>query len=124
MNRRKGPPLLGRVGTTDAACDVGGSAEIIVMSKLHERFPTAESLLSLTPDVLAPILLQIVAADRQRGMFWPPNITQVTIGSGMTAEGQHAYPHHKQGQVDGLVGETFELLRRMGLIHPAPDTNG
>jgi hypothetical protein len=39
----------------------------------------------------------------------------------MTAEGQHAYPHHKQHQVDALVTETFEMLRRMGMIHPAPD---
>jgi uncharacterized protein (TIGR02391 family) len=94
------------------------------MSKLHELFPTADSLLELTPDTLAPILLRIVAGDRQRGMFWPPIVTQVTIGSGMTAEGQHAYAHHKQHQVDTLVAETFELLRRMGMIHPAPDTNG
>jgi hypothetical protein len=55
------------------------------MSKLHERFPTAESLLALTPEVLAPILLQIVADERQRGMFWPQNVLQVTVGSGMTA---------------------------------------
>ena len=92
------------------------------MSKLHELFPTAESLLELTPDTLAPVLLRVVAAERQRGMFWPPIVTQVTIGSGMTAEGQHAYPYHKQHQVDALVAETFELLRRMGMIHPAPDT--
>jgi uncharacterized protein (TIGR02391 family) len=94
------------------------------MSKLHELFPTAESLLELTPNTLAAILLRVVASERQRGMFWPPIVTQITIGSGMTAEGQHAYPHHKQHQVDALVAETFELLRRMGMIHPAPDTNG
>jgi hypothetical protein len=94
------------------------------MSKLHELFPTAESLLELTPDTLAPVLLRVVAAERQRGMFWPPIVTQITIGSGMTTEGQNAYPHHKQHQVDALVAETFELLRRMGMIHPAPDTNG
>jgi tetratricopeptide (TPR) repeat protein len=94
------------------------------MSKLHELFPTAESLLELAPDALAPILLRVVAAERQGGMFWPPIVTLVTIGSGMTAEGQHAYPYHKQHQVDALVAETFELLRRMGMIHPAPDTNG
>ena len=95
------------------------------MSKLHELFPSAERLLELSPETLAPILLQIVAAERQQGgMFWPPIVTQVTIGSGMTAEGQHAYPHHKRHQVDALVTETFELLRRMGMIHPAPDING
>jgi uncharacterized protein (TIGR02391 family) len=94
------------------------------MSKLHELFPTAEALLELAPEMLAPTLLRIAASERQRGMFWPSNVLQVTIGSGMTAEGQHAYPHHKQAQVDALVGETWELLRRTGMIHPAPDTNG
>lgn len=57
-------------------------------------------------------------------MFHPPNVLTVTIGSGMSAEEQHAYPYHKQAQVDSLVGETWELLRRMGFIHPAADTNG
>jgi hypothetical protein len=94
------------------------------MSKLHELFPTAEVLLELTPETLAPTLLRIGAGERQQGMFWPPNVLQVTIGSGMAAEGQHAYAHHKQPQVDALVGETWELLRRAGMMHPAPDTNG
>jgi hypothetical protein len=47
----------------------------------------------------------------------------VNTGSGMTAEHQHAYPHLQQNQVDALVAE-WELLRRMGMIHPAPDING
>jgi hypothetical protein len=94
------------------------------MSKLHELFPTAEALLEQTPETLARTLLRIGASERQQGMFWPPNVLQVTIGSGMSAEGQHAYAHHQQHQVDALVGETWELLRRTGILHPAPDTNG
>ena len=42
----------------------------------------------------------------------------------MAAETQHAYPFHKQRQVDALVGETWALLERMGMIHTAPDING
>jgi uncharacterized protein (TIGR02391 family) len=95
------------------------------MSKLHELFPTADALLEQTPETLAPILLRIVAAERQSsGMFWPPIVVQVTVGSGMVTESQHAYPHHKQRQVDALVNETFERLRREGMILPAPDING
>ncbi len=95
------------------------------MSKLHELFPTADALLEQTPETLAPVLLRIAAAGRQAGgMFWPGAATQVTVGSGMTAENQHAYPYHKQRQVDALVNETFEYLRRNGLILPAPDVNG
>jgi hypothetical protein len=72
------------------------------MSKLHELFPTAEDLLELTPHTLAPILLRIAAAGRQRGMFSPEGVTQATVGSGMTTEMQHAYGR-KQHEVDGNV---------------------
>jgi hypothetical protein len=88
------------------------------MSKLHELFPKAEDLLLLSADEFAPILLRIVASERQRGMFWPGLVTQATLGSGMTTEVQHVYPHHKQQQVDALVAEALEVLRRMGMIHP------
>jgi uncharacterized protein (TIGR02391 family) len=95
------------------------------MSRLHELFPTADELLQYTPQTLAPILLRIVAGERQSGgMFWPGGILQVTFGSGMSAEHGHVYPFHKQGQVNGLVNETLELFRRDGMILPAPDTNG
>jgi uncharacterized protein (TIGR02391 family) len=94
------------------------------MSKLHEHFPTADALLDQTPETLAPILLRIVAAQRQSAGFWPPSVTQVTVGSGMAAESQHAYPYHKQQQVDALVNETLERLRREGMILPAAGING
>jgi uncharacterized protein (TIGR02391 family) len=94
------------------------------MSKLHDLFPTADSLLAHSAESLAPFLLAIGAAERQNGMFWPPIVLQETVGTGMAAENQHAYPFHKQRQVDALVGETWALLERMGMIHPAPDING
>jgi uncharacterized protein (TIGR02391 family) len=91
------------------------------MSKLHELFPNAEDLLALTPETLAPILLEIGTAGP---MFLPDSVLSVTFGSGMTAERGHIYPHHKQHQVDRLVGESWELLRRDGMFHPAPGMNG
>jgi uncharacterized protein (TIGR02391 family) len=94
------------------------------MSKLYKLFPTADALLAQTPQNLAPILLSIAAAERQNGMFWPPVVLQVTVGTGITTEHQHAYPFHKQRQVDDLVGETWALLERMGMIHPASEPNG
>jgi hypothetical protein len=95
------------------------------MEKLHSLFPTADSLLELTPEALAPILLRLGAAERQSGgMFWPSVVTQVTVGSGMATENQHAYPYHRQRQVDALVNEAWECLRREGMILPAPDING
>jgi hypothetical protein len=69
------------------------------------------------------MLLGIAADARQNGIFWPDGVTQVTVGSGITAERQHAYPRArapKHREVDVLVAETFELLRRTGMILPAP----
>jgi uncharacterized protein (TIGR02391 family) len=95
------------------------------MSELHEKFPNADDLLALTPDALAPILLRIAANARQSGgVFVPSSVLTATFGSGMTAERGPIYPHHKNQQVERLVGETWELLRREGTIHPAPDING
>jgi uncharacterized protein (TIGR02391 family) len=95
------------------------------MERLHSLFPTAESLLELSPEALAPILLRLGAAERQPGgMFWPPVVTQINVGSGMVTETQHAYPHHKQSQVDKLINEAWEYLRREGMILPAPEING
>jgi len=42
----------------------------------------------------------------------------------MTTERQDDYPYHKQAKVEALVGETWELLRRMGMIHLASGING
>jgi uncharacterized protein (TIGR02391 family) len=94
------------------------------MEKLYSLLPTAESLLQVHPQDLAPILLRLGAAEHQNGMFLPQVVAQVTVGLGMTAEYQHAYPHHKQAQVDALLNETWEILRRDGMILPAPDING
>jgi uncharacterized protein (TIGR02391 family) len=95
------------------------------MERLHTLFPTADSLLELSPTALAPILLRLGAAERQRsGMFLPESVTQITVGSGMMTENQHAYPRHRQYLVDALVNEAWEYLRREGMILPAPDING
>jgi uncharacterized protein (TIGR02391 family) len=57
-------------------------------------------------------------------MFWPEGITQITVGTGGTAENQHAYSYHKQRQVDALLNEAWECLRRDGVILRAPGING
>jgi uncharacterized protein (TIGR02391 family) len=95
------------------------------MDTLFSLFPSADDLLVLSPETLAPVLLRLGAAQRQHnGMFWPEGVTQVAVGTGMTAEYQHGYPHHKQREVDRLVNETWEYLRQERMIHPAPDING
>ena len=57
-------------------------------------------------------------------MFWPNAVTEIKIGSGGTTEQNFGYPYHKKNQIEGLLGEAWECVRRDGLIMPAPDQNG
>ena len=92
------------------------------METLLTFFPTADELLAMSPDDLAPILLKLAA---QAGlMFWPDALTETKHGTGMTMETDFAYPFHKKQQVTSHVNEALEILRRDGLIMPAPDQNG
>jgi uncharacterized protein (TIGR02391 family) len=94
------------------------------MDTLFSLFPTPEPLLELTPDELAPILLQLAKARRQSGMFWPSSVPQVTVGTGMTSANEFGYPYHTKARVETLLNETWAYLSREGYIMPAPDTNG
>ena len=94
------------------------------MDTLFSLFPTPETLLELTPDELAPILLQLAKAHRQSGMFWPPSVPQITVGTGMTSANEYGYPYHTKAGVEALLNETWAYLSREGYIMPAPDTNG
>jgi uncharacterized protein (TIGR02391 family) len=94
------------------------------MATLQSFFPTADDLLAVSTEDLALVLLRLGAERRQRGMFWPMSVTDMTVGSGIATETQHVYPHNKRSQIDALVNEGWERLRRDGLILPAPDING
>jgi uncharacterized protein (TIGR02391 family) len=92
------------------------------MNTLLTLFPTADDLLSMSPDDLAPILLKLA---RQAGaMFWPSAVAEIKQGTGMATTIEFAYPYHKKHQVEHLLNEAWECLRRDGLIMPAADQNG
>jgi uncharacterized protein (TIGR02391 family) len=57
-------------------------------------------------------------------MFWPSSVAEVTIGSGLATTSEFSYPYEKKQQIDSLLGEAWECLRRDRLIMPAPDQNG
>jgi hypothetical protein len=89
------------------------------METLLSVFPTADDLLGMSPDDLAPILLKLAA---QAGpMFWPDAVTEIKRGTGIATTTEFAYPFHKKPRVTSLLGEAWEILRRDGLIMPAPD---
>jgi len=85
-------------------------------------FPTAEHLLTISPEDLAPVLLRLTRGRRQGGgIFWPESITQERS---VTGEPDTNYPYHKKAQVEALVNEAWGCLHGDGLIMPAPDSNG
>jgi hypothetical protein len=95
------------------------------METLASFFPTADEMLAMSPEDLAPILLKLARQRRQSGgMFWPDSVVEIKLGTGMATTIEFAYPYHKKSQIEALLNETWEFLRRDGLIMPAPDTNG
>lgn len=95
------------------------------METLFSLFPTAEELLEMTPENLAPTLLRLARVRRQSGnMFWPESVPQITTGAGMATANEFGYPYNTKLRVLALLHETWEYLRREGYIMPAPDTNG
>ncbi len=93
------------------------------MDTLQSLFPDADVLLAVDAEDLAPVLLKL-ARDRGGGMFSPEAITQVTIGTGMSATSDIGYPYHLKQQIEALLNEAWNCLRRDGLIISAPGING
>jgi uncharacterized protein (TIGR02391 family) len=84
-------------------------------------FPTAEKLLALSPEDLAQVLLKLARIRLQSAGFWPDSI--LNEGS-ETGEPDTGYPYYKKAQVETLVNEGWDCLRRDGLITPSPGSNG
>jgi hypothetical protein len=89
------------------------------MDTLQSLFPTAEELLALEPEAVAPMLLRLARERRQGGgMFWPEAIMQSPTRL-ITGE-PDGYPFHKKAEVEALVNESAHR----GFIAPAPGING
>jgi uncharacterized protein (TIGR02391 family) len=92
------------------------------MDTLYSLFPTADQLLALSPEDLAPVLLSLARARRQgpEMMFEPNSVTQPQSITGEPV----GYPFHYKTAVDGLLNEAWNCLRRDVMIVPAPGING
>jgi uncharacterized protein (TIGR02391 family) len=88
---------------------------------LHSLFPTADALLAVSPEELAPVLLRLARAQLQPAGFWPESILNEP---GVTGEPDNAYPFYKKAQVEAHVHEAWQCLQRDGLIGSSPGTNG
>src|ERR1700759_2055655 len=94
------------------------------MDTLHSIIPSADELLATPIEDLAPILLRLAAARIQGAGFIPEAVTQITVGTGMTATAMSAYPMHRQAQVDAILSKAWNWLERKGYIEPSPGMNG
>jgi uncharacterized protein (TIGR02391 family) len=91
------------------------------METLRSLFPTAEQLLAVEPEPLAPTLLKLARNRLGPSGFWQDSIlTEQSI----TGEPDNAYPFYKKAQVGAHVNEAWECLRRDGLIVQSPGMNG
>ena len=89
--------------STDQGCGEG------IVETLRSLFPTAEQLLAVSPEDLAPVLLRLARNHLQPAGFWPNSI--LNEGS-ITGEPDSGYPHYKKAQVGALLNEAWECLRR------------
>ncbi len=80
-------------------------------------------LLALSPEELAPYLLEVAKSQLQNGIIHPNNLTLVTSGAGMAAY-QHSPWGTREHEVDLAVREAWNCLRVQGLMVPAPGLNG
>ena len=95
------------------------------MDTLQSLFPDADMLLAMDPEDLAPVLLRLARGRLQSGgMFWPEAVTQITIGTGFAATQDIGYPYYRKQQIEALLNEAWNCLRRDSLIMPAPGMNG
>jgi uncharacterized protein (TIGR02391 family) len=90
------------------------------MPGLKELVPTAEVLLALPPEELAPILLKVAKDRRQHGMFVPDDVVKEHSGAGYM---HLPYQGHER-EVQRALSETWNWLRTQSLIVPAPGING
>ncbi|HXS05695.1 MAG TPA: TIGR02391 family protein [Rhizomicrobium sp.] len=85
-------------------------------SPLQRIVPTADQLLQMTPQQLAPILLKLALPMRQGAGFVPHSVAEYMSNDG--------YPGHKRGQVDLVLTKAWNWIERKGFIEPSPAPNG
>jgi uncharacterized protein (TIGR02391 family) len=90
------------------------------MDTLRSLFPTADALLAVSSDDLAPTLLRLAAARVQGAGFQIDGL----IDEGSLTGERDAYPYYKKAQIEAHVHDGWESLRRDGLIGPSPGMNG
>lgn len=91
---------------------------------LVSHIPDVDVLLSLAPEDLARILLQVATGAEQSGMFQTELSLTTMPGHGMVVTPVPVYPARRMPEVEIAVSEAWQWLRINLLIVPAAGTNG
>jgi len=83
-------------------------------------FSDADVLLALAPEELGGILLKVAKSQLQNGMVHINNISQTTVGVGMTATRQSG----REREIELAMSEGWNWLVVQGLLVPASGING
>jgi len=94
------------------------------METLHNLFPDAKDLLAISPEDVAPLLLKLLRALVQNGMFYPEAVNDVATGMNNITSQQAGYPYYARQKVATLLAETWAWIKRTGLIALALEING
>jgi hypothetical protein len=91
------------------------------MQTLFSLFPSADELLKVPVEDLAPTLLKLAAEQMQPAGFWPDAVGVVPgISGGIT----NSYPFDKKPLVDAHLSRTWNWVERNGYVEPSAGMNG
>jgi hypothetical protein len=93
------------------------------MPTLQQLIPDVDVVLALSPEELAPYLLEVAKSQLQNGIIEPNSLTLVTSGAGIGAYQHSPWGQHAK-EVDLAVSEAWNCLRVQGLVIPASGING
>ncbi len=95
------------------------------MNTLIQHIPEVDILIALQPEELGQILLKLIVAHSQNGIFNPNSITSdESLFGNHNFSGQQRYAVNRKYEVSIAVGEGWHWLELNMLIMPAPDING
>ena len=94
------------------------------MTTINELLPDIEVLLSLEPEELAPILLELARRTTQNGICHLQNITAIYEDNRSQAAHVNPFPLHRRREVSMAIGEAWQWLTLNMLIMPAEGING
>jgi hypothetical protein len=93
------------------------------MPTLQQLIPEVDIVLALSPEELAPYVLDVAKSQLQNGRIHRTNLTLVTSGTGIGAHRHSPWGDHEH-EVDLAVREAWQCLLHQGLAVPASGSNG